>query len=274
MEPFQLKNQEDKALYIDSWQSKFPFLKVGFSLRKGGVSLPPYDQLNMGAHVGDAGEHVSKNRRLLAEEVGFSFSSWTCANQVHGNRVHEVTQKDIGSGRLTHEDAVDQADGLFTREKGVLLTSFYADCVPLYFFDPVEKVAGLAHAGWRGTVADIAGQMVRAWVDGHGSQPDNIHAAIGPCIGSCCYEVDDKVARPIQNLLPESKGRVMVNKGGGKYMLNLKEVNRLLMIKAGISASRIEVSQWCTSCRTDMFFSHRKEGPKTGRMASFIGMKQ
>jgi YfiH family protein len=185
---------------------------------------------------------------------------------------------------LDRASAFQATDGLLTSVPGVLLTSFYADCVPLYFYDPLLQVVGLAHAGWKGTVAEIAAAMVERMETAYGSRPRDILAGIGPSIGDCCYEVDDYVMDHIRRLEGELEPVPAQGDVPGLYrtseaddrksMLNLKEMNRRIMIKAGILPTHIECTSWCTSCNQDLFFSYRKENGVTGRMTSWIGIKE
>lgn len=239
------------------FQQLLPQLKCGFSTKADG---------NLALHVGDVPEHVIANRVRLAEAVHFSFETWTCAEQVHGSKVAVVDASLIGSGRDSLETALHGYDGLVTNLSGVMLTSFYADCVPLYFVDVKKQVIGLAHAGWKGTVANIVGEMIHVMRTEFGSSPAHIHAGIGPSIGSCCYEVDDIVINGINHVLNQEIYPA------GKAHVDLKEINRQIMIRTGILANQIEVSNHCTSCRTDLYFSYRAEQGRTGRMASWIGL--
>lgn len=273
MEPFDLQDNKT-ALKLTGWEEKWPELVAGFSTRNGGVSSGFYTSLNCGLHVGDDGDAVKENRRLLAEANGFDFSAWTCAEQVHGGAVHIVEANDTGAGRLKHEEAIKDTDGILTDQAGVFLASFYADCVPLFFYAPDRRVIGVAHAGWKGTVARIGAEMVRRMGEHWQVEPQAIHAAIGPSIGACCYEINDVVANRVRDVLGDQAKRVLEPAGDGKYMLNLQETNRILLVEAGILPEHIEVSHLCTSCRTDLFFSHRKEAGKTGRMTAFIALKE
>ncbi|RUT36368.1 peptidoglycan editing factor PgeF [Paenibacillus zeisoli] len=283
MEPFvrvNIKDGEPERLIIRSWEDAFPELSVGFTGRGGGAGASPYESLNLALHVEDDPDVVVENRARLAQAVGFSFDSWTCGEQVHDTRVGVVGTEHRGRGRLDRTSSFEDTDGLITDVQGVLLTSFYADCVPLYFFDPAHHAVGLAHAGWKGTVQQIALQMVQKMETEYGSRRDELRAAIGPSIGSCCYEVDDHVMSKVRDIVPAEAQPELVAKvtsasvNPGKSMLNLKELNRIIMIKAGILPSHIECTSWCTSCNTDLFFSYRKEKGVTGRMASWIGMKE
>ncbi|USB34513.1 peptidoglycan editing factor PgeF [Paenibacillus sp. YPG26] len=283
MEPFvrvNIKHGEPERLNLRSWEEAFPGLSAGFTGRGGGTGTAPYESLNLALHVGDDPEAVIANRAKLAESAGFPFDAWTCGEQVHGTRIGVVDAEQRGRGRLDRTSSFEDTDGLITHVPGIMLTSFYADCVPLYFLDPVHHVVGLAHAGWKGTVQQIALQMIVKMEEEYGSRPDQIRTAIGPSIGPCCYEVDEHVMSRVRSIVSESEQQDLAAKvasasaNPGKSMLNLKELNRIIMIKAGILPSHIECTTWCTSCSTDVFFSYRKENGITGRMASWIGMKE
>lgn len=261
---------EPVLLTLDKWMHSNPLLSAGFTTKKGGVSEGVWQSLNTALHVGDDAEHVIQNRMNIAEKLGFPFAAWTCAEQVHQNTVQVVTSDHAGSGRCSREDAIQSTDALITNEPNIWLTSFYADCVPLYFYDPVRKVIGLAHAGWKGTVSSIAACTIDAMVDTYGCEFDHVMAAIGPAIGACCYEVDTTV---IQHVEAAQMMEGATLKPNGRYWLDLKLLNRQIMIKAGIMPSQIEISHRCTACQSDLFFSHRRDRGQTGRMMSWIGMK-
>ncbi|MCC3372869.1 peptidoglycan editing factor PgeF [Cohnella sp. REN36] len=278
MEPFAPQTPMPPAsgqaglLHLAPWAS-FAGLTAGFTSRHGGFSEAPWRSLNTALHVGDADDAVVRNRRLVAETLGWTFEAWTCAEQVHGARVHVVRETDRGAGKMSRDAAIRDADALVTDEPDVLLAMFFADCVPLYFYDPRRGALGLAHAGWKGTVKDVAGETVRTMAAVYGTDPADLHAAIGPSIGACCYEVDEAVLTHVRQIAADGDGRFYTGRDEGKANLDLKEINRHLMIKAGILPSRIEMSTWCTSCRTDLFFSHRKERGQAGRMMSWLGKR-
>lgn len=269
MEPFRVAPKSHRLL-LQQWETQFPSLHAGFTIRTDGCSKAPFASFNLGLHVGDQREQVVTNRRMLCGELGFPFSAFTCAEQIHGNKVVRITEQNKGAGRDSMEDCIAAADGTFTNEPGVLLTSYYADCVPLYFLDPTSKAVGLAHAGWRGTVARISEQMVQAFAETYGSKPENILTAIGPSIGGCCYEVDERIIEQVK-LAAKSWEPCVTALSAGKYMLDLGMLNQVIMEEIGIKSEHILRTDWCTSCRTDLFFSYRKEAGKTGRMASYIG---
>jgi YfiH family protein len=272
VEPFVVA-EKSHTIHLREWENSFPQLAAGFTLRTGGTSEEPFASLNLGLHVGDVPKNVVANRQLLSRRLGMPFAAWTCADQVHGKNVCRVTAAHRGAGRENIADSLPATDGLHTNEAGILLASFYADCVPLYFLDPHNRAIGLAHAGWRGTVARIACEMVKSFGEHYGSKPDELLVAIGPSIRGCCYEVDERIIAEVR-ASAKSWQQAVTAQANGKYLLDLAELNRLILQEAGVSGERISLSQWCTSCRTDMFFSHRKEAGKTGRMASFIGWRQ
>ncbi|QQZ61346.1 peptidoglycan editing factor PgeF [Paenibacillus sonchi] len=284
MEPFMQKSGAPMLLHLEPWRAEHAEITAGFTGRQGGIGKAPYDSFNCAFHVGDEPSDVLGNRTLLAESLGFTLQDWTCGEQTHGKDIAVVKADDRGRGSLDRASAFQGTDGLLTNVPGVLLTSFYADCVPLYFYDPLKKVVGLAHAGWKGTVAEIAAAMVARMETGYGSRPQDILAGIGPSIGDCCYEVDDYVMDHIRQL--EDGLKTAAGSGPSqdlyrtseaddrKSMLNLKEMNRRIMIKAGILPTHIECTSWCTSCNQDLFFSYRKENGVTGRMTSWIGIKE
>ncbi|CAG7605492.1 Polyphenol oxidase [Paenibacillus solanacearum] len=285
MEPFakQAAGNGSVTLPIALWSERYPQLSAGFTSRIGGVSGEPFGSLNCGLHVGDDPAAVVTNRRRLADALGIPFAASTYAEQVHGKEIQVVSRSLRGAGNDSRDKALQAKDGFVTNEPGVFLFAQFADCVPLYFYDPIRRAVGLAHAGWKGTVLQIAQATLETMGAAYGTKPRDVIAAIGPSIGACCYEVDDAVISRVDKLLPELHGlgggaegvvAVYERKSEGKYNLNLQQLNRQIMIKAGILPSHIEITGLCTSCRTDLFFSHRKENGKTGRMAAWIGLKE
>ncbi|MBM7095853.1 peptidoglycan editing factor PgeF [Bacillus sp. H-16] len=260
------------APFIKAASEENAELEAGFSTRQGGTSQSPYDTLNLGLHTDDEYRDVINNRKLLTETAGFSLDSCVVSEQVHGSRIVEITQKHKGTGATSQSTAIPETDGIFTREKGILLTSMYADCVPLYFFAPKVGLTGLAHAGWKGTVANIAGSMIEAFKEA-GAEEDEILAAIGPSISMPCYEVDERVMNEVGKLPLGNAGEIAKETTQHHYLLDLKEVNRKLLRSQGVKEDRIYTSSYCTYEQADLFYSHRRDQGKTGRMMSFIGMK-
>ncbi|KHF38105.1 peptidoglycan editing factor PgeF [Halalkalibacter okhensis] len=271
MEPF--VQSSERFVTIEGWQQAFPHLIVGFSTRNGGESQSPYSSLNLGYHVGDDSVTVKQNRLLLAKDLGIPLSRWVGTEQVHEATVRKITESEVGRGSESLESAIQMTDGIYTREKNVLLTSLYADCVPLYFYAPNYQTVGLAHAGWRGTVKNIAVAMIEQWKMDEGIPVDEIYIAIGPCISKAIYEVDQKVINEVDQVWPKhlqfKPYTTLIN---NKYLLDLREVNRQLLIQAGIKQDQILCSSICTATDERMF-SHRADGGKTGRLMSFIGLR-
>ncbi|MDC3412845.1 peptidoglycan editing factor PgeF [Aquibacillus sp. 3ASR75-11] len=254
-------------LSLKEWESVDDRLRVGISTRKGGISRSPYRSMNLGLHVPDKKEDVIANRNKLAHELEFPLEQWVFAEQIHGTDIAVVTAEQKGKGIRNHHDAIIGCDGMITNKKGVLLTALFADCVPLYFFDPITKWIGIAHAGWRGSVHEMAKVMVDKLKE-VGVEATNIQAAIGPCIGKTQYEVDDKVISHIPHHFKEKTTKPTKN---GHYMLDLKRLNHEILLQAGIQNTHIHISNYCTFEEDETFFSHRRDNGKTGRMIGFIG---
>jgi YfiH family protein len=272
MEPFQYMDSVVPRFSLAPWEEEFPHLVAGFSARESGEDL---NCRNYALHVGEEPEQVLENRRRLAREIGMPFEAWTCGEQVHGTDIRVVTREDRGRGSMSRESAFPATDGLLTKEPDVLLASFYADCVPLFFYSPDLDMVGIAHAGWRGTVGGIGPKMVKTLCD-LGTRPERIRVAIGPSIGACCYEVDNRVMEPLTRALPdrEALDRVAEERSDNKWKLDLKRANLELLKGAGVPEESILVSSWCTSCGDAHFYSYRRDRGKTGRMVAWIGKKQ
>ncbi|WP_053219743.1 peptidoglycan editing factor PgeF [Virgibacillus senegalensis] len=260
---------DDSAIFIDGWNDLAPGLMAGFTTRRGGVSVPPFDTFNLGLHVTDDQDAVIANRERLAGLTGFPLANWVSAQQVHGTEIAVVTEADKGRGAKSTSDAIQGADGLITNETGIFCTAFFADCVPLYFLDPETRWIGIAHAGWRGTVNGMAEEMI-AKLEKNGVKAENVLAAIGPSIGPSSYQVDDKVISQIPDGL---KGAVVTRKETGAF-LDLQLLNERILQQAGVPTENISRTTLCTFQENHLFFSHRRDHGKTGRMLGFIGWQE
>lgn len=189
----------DGILYLQAWK-ELGNITAGFTTKDGGISTGSFHAMNLGLHVNDIAENVHENRRILANKLQKPLENWICSEQVHDHHVEKVGQQEKGSGVYSYEDGLSKTDGIYTTSNDVLLTSCYADCVPLYFYAPSHGMIGLAHAGWKGTVKEIANEMIQKW-NAEGISSDEIHVAIGPAIGSCCYVVDDRVLTAAQQVV-------------------------------------------------------------------------
>ena len=248
------------------WYGTFPVLEeAGFvnacSCRLHGESDVVPGTLNLALHVGDDVEKVLRNRKAFAEAIGVDANRFTTCQQVHGSKVVQVTKELVGSGAKDFTNTIADTDALITNLPDVPLMLFYADCVPVLLADLETGVIGLAHAGWRGTVANIGVKTLAAMGEAFGTKPENILAAIGPSIGACCYEVDDFVR-------DQASGyeKFFVPKGGGKYQLDLWGLNAKQLQEAGVSEENITVAGVCTNDNVELFCSYRAEQGKTGRM--------
>lgn len=271
MEPFILKNQ---SIYsVEGWTSQCPGLIAGITTKNGGISKDYFNNLNLGFHVGDDLEDVSLNRKMVSELINFPLNRWVGAEQTHHVVIKKVTKAEAGKGANAYGDSFKGTDGFYTDEEGILLTLCFADCVPLFFIAPDKHMIGTAHAGWKGSVQRIASHMVEVW-GMEGINPEQIFVTIGPSICEKCYIVDDSVINFVENILEdvEKKPYNLVSKG--QYSLDLREVNRQVLIQSGVPAKNISITSFCSSCDDELFFSHRRDHGRTGRMLSFIGWKE
>lgn len=251
-----------------------PFLRHGFSTRLGGVSQGVFSSLNLGFRRGDSEENVHENYRRICESIGIPVESLVFTDQVHGTKLKRVTAADCGKGIFKERD-YQGVDGLLTNEAFVTLVLFGADCVPVFFADTKAHAIGVAHAGWRGTLAGISACMVRRLREEFGSDAKDLHVVIGPSICRNCYEVSGDVAEQFLNAYPLLAPKAVFGskEREGKFQLDLWEMNRQLLIEAGVPAEQIEVSGICTCCQRDLLFSHRAMGSERGSLAGFLMME-
>ena len=244
-----------------------------FSTRLGGVSEGIYSSMNLSFTRGDREEAVAENYRRISTALGFSPEDIVTSNQTHTTNVRVVTEKDKGCG-VVRPRQFEDVDGMITDIPGVVLSTFYADCVPLYFIDPVHRAIGLSHSGWRGTVGKIGQVTVNKMIQEYGSDPLQIYAAIGPSICQDCYEVSEDVILEFQkSFLPEQWEAIYYEKGGGKYQLNLWQANRIIIMEAGIPEDHISMPNLCTCCNPDFLFSHRASKGRRGNLAAFLAIR-
>ena len=304
-----IQRQRDNACYVQfSHYLQFPELTHGIFTRLGGYSITPYTGLNASFSTGDSLENVIRNRLRVLQSL--DIQAYPCATlwQVHGAAVATLdTDKDTWDDWRTdwphHSYFMDEqelmwtikprrkADAFITRQRGVTLALTFADCTPLLFYDPIQHVIGLAHAGWRGTARGIALATVEAMCEQFDCQPRNVHAGIAPSISSCCYEVSEQVQALYQgkeqfnemptheryrNLVRESAVFSMqqrTDRPNPTLHLDLQQTNYNQLLMAGLLPEHIELSEICTGCRTDLFFSHRVEQGKTGRFPVVLALR-
>lgn len=271
-EPFILDKNDHSILQI--WANQFPQICAGFTTKNGGFSTSHFSSLNVGLHVDDVVEHVLSNRKKVAEALHLPLENWVCADQTHGDNIAKIDFSMKGNGAFSYQEAITSTDGMYTFEKNLMLVLCFADCVPLYFYSPEDHLVGVAHAGWKGTVKNIAGKMISIWNKQEKIKLNNIYVAIGPSIGSCCYIVDEYVINQVNHVLPNKNIKPYDQISIDQYRLDLKLLNKILLLNAGISPENILMSSYCTSCESPLFFSHRRDKGKTGRMMSYIALKE
>ena len=241
-----------------------------FSTRYGGVSTGHLSSLNLGIHRGDLRENVLENYRILGAAVGFSPEQTVFTHQTHTAKVVRVGRQDCGWG--LYREVTEERDGLITNEPGVALTVFSADCTPILLFDPVRQAIGAVHAGWRGTAAGIVRNCVEAMQREFGTDPGDLRAAIGPCIGKCCFETHRDVPDAMLAALGDDAACAISADGSGKYHVDLKRLNAIWLEKAGVR--HMDVCEDCTCCQPERFWSHRKVGDKRGSLAAVIMLRE
>lgn len=263
-----------------------------FSTRYGGVSSDHLYSLNFSYSQGDSKENVDENYRRAAAHLGMTISDVVCSQQTHTTNVRKVTAADKGKGVIRERDYAD-VDGLITNEKGIVLATFYADCVPLFIVDPVNKAIGLSHSGWRGTVGKMGKVTLDEMQAAYGTKPEDVRVAIAPSICQGCYEVSEDVAlafgenferddtKAVEYLMryqqdctqKDIDDCLIHQKENGKYQLNLWYANFRVFRDAGVPDQNIEVTDVCTCCNPGLLFSHRASKGRRGNLGAFMMLK-
>ena len=256
----------------------FPLLEktgiVGhaFTTRAGGVSKGMFSSLNLSFTRGDDPDAVMENYRRLAAALQTRTECMVCSDQTHTTNVLRVGRSECGMG-ICRERSYHDVDGLITDEPEVVLATFYADCVPLYFVDPVHRAIGLSHSGWRGTVGRMGEKTLQAMAREFGTQPKDVRAAIGPSICRDCYEVSEDVAQEFAREFPKKKEQILTKKENGKYLLDLWKSNEIVLSEAGIWPEHMAVTDLCTCCNSSLLFSHRASHGKRGNLGAFLFLR-
>ena len=273
-----LKYKNQEQIFDEKTVDGVPFLSYpllentgvvnhGFSTRLGGVSKGHCATMNISTTRGDDLNAVEENKRRIAKAIGVTPESMTFTHQTHTTNVAVVREEDKGR-------RFQETDGMITNVPGICLVTFYADCVPLYFVDPVKKVIGMSHSGWRGTVGKIGKVTVEKMTEVYGSNPDDIVAAIGPSICQDCYEVSEDVIDEFKKNFAENLWNdLFYQKENGKFQLNLWKANEEVFLEAGIRKENIAVTNVCTHCNPDILFSHRTTGFERGNLSAFLALK-
>ena len=227
-----------------------------FSTRKGGLSKGIFAGLNLGLNTNDDKESIALNRKLIFDVLDIFEENLAIPGQIHSDQVL-IAEKPGFAG---------EGDALITNKQGIFLTVQTADCFPVFLFDSKQNAVGLVHSGWRGAAQNITGKTIQSMRDYYNCNPENISAAIGPGIQQNCYQVDRKTAGYFSK-------EVLKPYGEDHYLLDLQKTIINQLINNGIPADQIETDDRCTHCEKELFYSYRRDGSQSGRMMSFIGLK-
>ena len=245
----------------------------GFSTKVGGVSKGIWESMNLSFSRGDDRECVRENFKRFSKAIGVNSENLVFSAQTHTTNVRRVEWEDRGKGFVNTLDYTD-IDGLVTNVPGVCLTTFYADCVPLFFIDPVHKAIGLSHSGWRGTVGRMGQATLDKMESEYGTRAEDVIAAVGPSICQDCYEVSEDVIQAFREAFDEKHwDKLFYQKENGKYQLDLWKANEIILIEAGVKPENIAVTNVCTNCNSDLLFSHRATKGERGSLAAFLALK-
>lgn len=267
--------EKNKVVWLDyPLFEDFPDIVHAFSTRLGGVSEGIYSSMNLSFTRGDKDASVYENYKRFASAVGFDVADIVTSDQTHTTNVRVVTSDDRGNG-ITKPRPYTDVDGMITNEPGLVLATFYADCVPLYFVDPVHRAIGLSHSGWRGTAGRIGEATINKMHDEFGSEVSDLYTAIGPSICQDCYEVSEDVIEEFEKAFSKKYwDKLFYKKNNDKYQLNLWEANRIIMMEAGVNEQHIAMPGICTCCNSDFLFSHRASHGKRGNLGAFLGIRR
>lgn len=254
--------------------NQLPMLTHGITTRIGGVSQGMYATLNLSYQRGDDESAVDENFLRTAISLDASLSDFVLTDQTHTANIRTVTRADCGKGIIKEQDYKD-IDGLITDEPGIVLSAFFADCVPLLFADPVHRAIGISHSGWRGTVARMGRETVRAMQEAYGSRPQDMYGAVGPSICQSCYEVSEDVAKQFKEEFPRHAEALCEPVPGtaGKFRLDLWKANQIVLKEAGIPDGHLAVTNLCTCCNPKILFSHRASKGRRGNFGAFLKLK-
>lgn len=275
----EIDNKKEKFITFDNL-CKLDGVAHLFTTKLGGHSEGIFATMNLSTSRGDDPKKVRMNYEEVAKELTrtsghvFTLDDIVTSDQTHTTNVRVLTREDAGRG-MTKERGFTDVDGFVTNEKGLVLATFYADCVPLYFVDPVKKAIGLSHSGWRGTASRMGEVTIKKMTEQYGTNPADLYTVVGPCICQECYEVSEDVALAFEETFAGKKEileKIMYPTIPGKYQLNLKEANRQIMMEAGVPETHIFVSEHCTSCESDYLFSHRRTNGQRGNLGAFLAL--
>ena len=258
------------SIYVSFDLYKDKPIVAAFSTKLGGVSKGDCESMNLSFNRNDNPDDVLKNHEIFAKAVGYDVKNCVLSDQVHSTNIRRVTHEDCGKGIFKASDIVN-TDGLICNEKDVVLMTFYADCVPLYFYDEAHHAIGLSHSGWRGTVGKMAIKTIDMMKQEYGSNTDDIIGVIGPSICQDCYEISEDVAQQFKTTYTnEQSNNLLKINNNGKYQLNLHQANVYNMLGGGLKKENIYVTDICTCCNPKLLFSHRASNGQRGGLCGFL----
>jgi len=248
-----------------------------FSTKTGGCSRGIFRAMNLGFNLGDTGENVIENHRRIAEVLGTEIEKVVRPCENHTSNVEVITE-DIFRDKMLKGAPTEPfdygVDGMVTNIPGIAISVFASDCVPIFFLDTEKKAIGICHSGWKGTAKRIGGNTVAKMIETFGSNPSDIICGIGPCICRACYEISVDVADVFKDEFGKKSVEILDDKGNGKYQLDLKLTNKIILQEAGIKSENIFVGDVCTCCNSEMLFSHRATDGRRGNNGGFIMLKK
>lgn len=284
-QPMELRREGEVSYFTFPSMDALPYVRHGFSTKEGGVSEGEFSTMNLSYSRGDVPERVDENYRRICHALHMKTEDLVLSDQVHDTKVCLVGKKDC-QGENLREKKLAGIDGLLTNEKEVVLCTSYADCVPLYLVDTKNQVIGHSHSGWRGTVGKMGANTIREMQKEFGTDPKDLIVGIGPSICQECYEVSEDVAEAFQGFIDlvlvseqqqlakedveRMRKQMIIDKGAGKYQLDLWMANKLVFMEAGVPREQISISCVCTCCNSHLLFSHRKTNGKRGNLAGFL----
>lgn len=262
-------HEKQGLLWLTSESLALSGVVHGFSTRRGGVSAPPWDGLNLGLARGDDDGCVRENYRRFCAAIGADVEKTVLSRQVHEDNVRLVTAADAGKG-LWRERDYTSVDAMICREPGLALTVFSADCGIVLLYDPVRHAIGAVHAGWRGTALGLVKKTALAMAEQFGTDCAHLRCAIGPSIEACCFETDDDVPQALRAALGTDADAYMERRGS-KWHIDLKGINAFWLRSVGVE--HIDICDHCTGCRPELYWSHRKMGNRRGAQVAMIALQ-
>lgn len=264
---FVLRTKGDVKYFTIHSFDKSNLVKHCFTTRCGGVSQGEWESMNLRINCGDKRENILKNYEIISETIGVNVKSLVLSKQIHKTDIVDVDKNDCGNG-LFYDNKFDSADALVTNQKGVTLVTFYADCVPVFLLDTKREVLALIHSGWRGTYDEITPKTIKHMIDKYNSNPNDIIAAIGPCIRQCHFQVGEDIAK----LFAQKYTKKIVIQSSGKIYIDLPGCINMQLTSMGILPDNITDAMLCTYCNPELFYSHRRDSDKRGTMAAIAAL--